>query len=86
MATLTLIHVASGALRFAPPSSSSLPNLGGVGSWGKLRHMFCGVCMAGCCGELLLAWVAWVGCENGMMWVVVCGGVGVYGKNGDSMV
>ena len=48
--------------------------------------MFCGVCMAGCCGELLLAWVAWVGCENGMMWVVVCGGVGVYGKNGDSMV
>ena len=71
-AMLMLIHGSPSALRCVPPSSSLSPNVGGVGSSGKLRSVFCGVCVAGQCGELLLAWVAWVGCECGMM-VVGCG-------------
>jgi len=56
-----LVPVAPGVVRFAPPSSSSSPNVDGVGSWGKLQSVFCGVCVAGCCSKLVLAWVAWVG-------------------------
>ncbi len=58
---LMLVPVAPGVVRFAPPSLSSLPNVGGVGSWGKLQSVFSGVCVAGCCGKLFLAWVAWAG-------------------------
>jgi hypothetical protein len=57
MTTLTLIPGAPGALRFATPSSSLSPNVGGVGSWGKLWSVLFGVCVAGRCSELLLAWV-----------------------------
>ena len=67
-----LIHGAPDALRYAPPSSTLLPNVGGIGSWGKLLSVFCGVCVAGRCDELLLAWVACACCECGKM-VVVCG-------------
>ena len=60
--TLALIPGAPGALRFATPSSSSSPNVGGVGSWAKLWSVLFGVVwrvvVVSCC------WLGWVGCER----------------------
>ena len=71
--TLALIPGAPGALRFATPSSSSSPNVGGVGSWGKLWSVLFGVCVAGRCGELLLAWVGGLWRDEMEKWGDGCG-------------
>ena len=60
-AALTLFPGASNVLRLTPSSSSSSSNVGGVRSWRRLQTVFCGVCVTGRCGDLLLALVAWVG-------------------------
>ena len=58
---LFIVPVTSGVLRFVPPSSSSSPNMGGVGSWWILRSVSSGVLWQ------VHAQVAW------WLWIVVCG-------------
>ncbi len=58
--------------------------MGGVGSWGTLQCVFCGVCVAvvvvSCC------WLGRHGRIVGCGIVRYVGGVGVYGKNDDSTI